>query len=94
LPADGVLPPSNLSKLLVEQGLLGLLLFIFIHLICFRSVGCSGKGRFVEVSFLYCFALSLAHRSPVNFMCIGIAIAIAIVSVVAQRREKLSAKLN
>jgi len=91
--ASGVLPEDGLlSKLLVEQGLLGLLLFIFIHLICFRSVGYSGKGRFVEVSFLYCFALSLAHRSPVNFMCIGIAI--VIVSVVAQRCEKLSAKLN
>lgn len=92
LPEDGVLPPSNLSKLLVELGLLGSLLYLFIHLICFRSVGYSGKGRYVEVSFLYCFALSLAHRSPVNFMCIGIAI--VIVSVVAQRRKKLSAKLN
>ena len=89
LPADGISPQSNLTKLLVEQGMLGSLLYLFVHLVCFRYLGFFGKGRYIEVAFLYSFALSLAHRSPVNFMCIGIAI--LIVSVVAEDRRKRAA---
>ena len=90
LPEDGALPPSNLSKLLVEQGLLGLVFYSLAHLICFRSVSNLDKGRYLFVAFLYCFAMSLAHRSPVNYMCIGIAIVVG--SVVAKNHGKLSTK--
>lgn len=92
LPADGISPKSNISKMLIEQGVFGLLLYASVHFYAFQHLGKLERLRYMEISFFYVFALSLAHRSPVNFMCIGIAI--VIVSVVSRSREKSFTHLN
>ena len=66
---------SNISRFLIEKGLIGMAIYIYVHLkIFYRSVINFDSKLIIYTLMVLGFSMSLAHRSPISFMILGISI--------------------
>lgn len=66
---------SNISRFLIEKGVLGMTLYIYTHLKIFYKTVMNFDSKLIIYTLMVLgFSMSLAHRSPISFMLLGISI--------------------